>query len=359
MAEPTSTSLAALRETVPYPSFHPTMMPVRVDDDTLHVRGGVWNGPLIRMHDDDDEGVLGRLADRIDGETHVDDVVGAFPEQHRTEVVGVLAKLVENNAVFDRSRLDDEPAYPHLAVRSRFSDETRRRLDDRRVGVVSVGSLGRHVVEDLTSFGVREIGVVQPVADRRDEALAADDAVTAFGDGDLDAVVAAADLVVYVAGGYYPDLTSAIDERAHETGTPWVSGVVTGQDAVVGPAVFPGETACHTCYENRRLATIDQPRAFEGERLVPAADDLDEATLAPLARAVAGYLGVDLLHLLAFGVGYTVGTVVAIDALDMSIEVNDVLRLPRCDVCGKTAGDDVNRFTTLDDVHEAYRRDGE
>jgi hypothetical protein len=61
-------------------------------------------------------------------------------------------------------------------------------------------------------------------------------------------------------------------------------------------------------------------------------------------------LSLDLLHLLAYGVGYTAERVVTMNAIDLSMETNRVLKLPRCPVCGKQPGDDQARFVGLEDM---------
>jgi bacteriocin biosynthesis cyclodehydratase domain-containing protein len=337
---------------VTYPTFNPSLIPVQVDANTLHIRGGPWSGPILTIHDDEEDGSIARLVELIDGETHVDEILSAFESEQREEVHTALEGLEENQVIYDRAEHADDSLYPHLAMRRRFRERERRRLDEEEVAIVSGSRMGSQIAEDLLEMGIGAIGVLQPTGADRPQlsALTERDRVDAFEPEALSEVVEAADFVVYAADRARPELLDQLNEAAHEAQTPWVSAQILGFDGIVGPAVFPDETACYECFKRRTLANVTNRDGYTTYRDVVAEDDLQTAQLPGLRRAVAGMLSLDLLHLLAYGVGYTAERVVTMNAIDLSMETNRVLKLPRCPVCGKQPGDDQARFVGLEDM---------
>ncbi|MFC6951312.1 TOMM precursor leader peptide-binding protein [Halorubellus litoreus] len=370
---------------VTYPAFNPTVVPAQVDENTLHVRAGPWSGPILTLRDADEDDGITALVDRIDGETHVEDVLEGFEGAEREEVLDALAALAENDVVYDASD-DADPLHHHLAMRHRFRAADADRVASKTVALVGDARMVRHVAEDVLALGVGDVGVVSlDDATAGGGATVGEDASTAGGDaarvevdgvagGDafayvrdddrfevferdaLHEVVAAADFVVYAGTRPRPTLLADLNEATHEAGTPWVLGQALGFDGVVGPAVFPGETACYECFERRTLANVANREGYLGYRDAVEVDDhLAARSLPMLERAVAGYLSLDLVHLLAFGVGFTAGAVVTVNALDCATTTEDVLRLPRCPTCGVDPDDGHSPFVSLDDVVHADR----
>lgn len=352
MAEDYSGPLDRLRDTLSYPAFNPSFVPVEVDENTVHLRIGPWTGPVYTLRDADESSHLTAFVDRIDGETHVEDLLRPLSEQERIEVANILLTFAEKNVVYDRSEQDGE-LWPHLTLRTRFSARERRRLDDLAVTVVNCGRIGTQVAADLAELGVGEVGIVQPVPSATNQ-LPESDRVFDFGTDSTDAAIEAADFVVYGTERPYPGIAATINEVANETGTPWTSVQIHGLDGLIGPTVFPGETACYRCFQERSMANISQRESYRRflEHLA-ANDDVTQPRTPAFGRMLAGYATMDLVHVLSFGTGYTAGRVFVVNSLDLSIDCNDVLKLPRCDACGKDAGDAHNRFVTFEDRVEA------
>lgn len=345
-----------LSEDIEYPAFHPSVIPVQIDENTFHIRGGPWRGPIFTIEDLEEDDTITQLSDLIDGTTHVEELLAEFEtEEEREEVADALRRLQGSKAVYDVGEQDD-PMYPHMAVRTRFRSRDRDRLDSKSVLVVNTGRMGPQVAEDLLEMGVTDVGMLQPVAGAAEDTSHLDrwDGFTEFEDRELEAAVEASDFVVYTAVKQYPQLEDRINEAAYETETPWVPAQILGFDGIVGPAIFPGETACYNCFRERMLSNVTNPSGMQSYReTLTDEDHLSTITVPPFARAVAGFLTLDLLNLLAFNVGYTAGRVVSIDSIDMGLDVDRVLKLPRCEVCGRAESPDVGRFVKLEDMIEA------
>lgn len=357
LEEETKELVEEFTEDLEYPVFNPTLVPTQVDENTIHIRAGPWSGPILTIRDTEHDDTITRLVDLVDGETHVKEILHVFPDDQTDEVAQALDSLRQQNVIYDRPEHEGDDVYPHLALQSRFRRTERERLESQQVLVVTLGEMGAMVAEDLLAMGVGEVALHRPTNDPEGEPdVAQNDDLSLVDDIDLRNAIEAADFVAYTADRRHSELVADINEIAHETTTPWVSAHVFGFDGVVGPAVFPGETACYRCFEERMLSNVANVEGYSNYRdAISEEEDLAAVGLPSLSRAIAGYLSLDLLHLISYGVGYTAGRIVRFDSMDLSIEINDVLKLPRCEVCGKTAGDDNARLVKLDDLVEADR----
>ncbi|PSP79011.1 hypothetical protein BRC81_05935 [Halobacteriales archaeon QS_1_68_20] len=348
-----------LADDIAYPAFHPSVIPIQIDDNTIHIRGGPWKGPIFTIQDIEEDDTIPRLVELIDGQTHVEELLDAFEtEEQREEVAEALRRLQQSKAVYDLGKQED-PMYPHMAVRNRLRTRDRERLSERTVLIVNASRMGIQVAEDLFEMGVTDIGMIQPIERAAEDTSRLDQwsGFDEFDADDLEAAIEASDYVVYTATRQYPQLEQRINDIAIETETPWVPAQIFGFDGIVGPAIYPGETACYECFRERMLASVTNPTGHENYRQTLADEDhLSTVTLPAFERAIAGFLTLDLLNLLTFDMGYTVGRVVAIDSIDMGVDVDRVLKLPRCDACGEAESVDVGRFVKLDDMIEAGER---
>lgn len=353
-------AIERVRRRLEYPAFNPAIVPVQVDADTIHLRTGPWTGPMLTLRDRDEESDVTKLLELLDGRTHVDDVLDAFEGEQRVEVAEVLLAFAEKTVVYDRTDGNDD-RWPHLALRPRFREGDRARLESRSVVVLSCGRMGGQIASDLAAIGVGRVAIVRPVPTAA-SAPAIEDSVERVGEGDVDAAIGGADFAVYAADRPYPDVAAAVNEAAYEGGTPWSAVQIHGYDGIVGPTVFPDETACYRCFEERVLANVTNGDGFRAYRERFRADpSVTQPRVPALGRMLAGYLTMDLVNLLAFGSGNTAGRVVRVDGLDLSVEINDVLRLPRCSVCGKDPGETETRFASMRDLAEVvdgYRGGG-
>ncbi|NUE01227.1 TOMM precursor leader peptide-binding protein [Halorubraceae archaeon YAN] len=339
------------------PTFNPAVTAVQVDNNTLHVRSGPWGGPAITIRDTDGDGLLGQLLDRIDGDRTVAEVCERFESAQQMEIKQLLSSLTESNVLTTESPTETQS---HLALKYQFQQNERERLGEKSVLIVACDRMGRSIATDLLEMGVGSIDVTQPYTDPIDNtATIEDDRLTYHDDPALLPLIESADLVVYTASRQRP-LISDLNELAVETDTPLLPVQIHGFDGIVGPAVFPNETACYTCFVERTRANVVDPDGYEAYRSTLDADNrLSTASLPAFSRMLAGFAAMELLHLLAYGTGYTAGRVVTIDSLELSMEANDVLTLPRCECCGVPAGADVQRFVSMEDVVHAGKLNDE
>jgi bacteriocin biosynthesis cyclodehydratase domain-containing protein len=202
----------------------------------------------------------------------------------------------------------------------RAGGELQKRLAAAAVVVAGAGSAWRRVAEDLEVAGV---GTLSPVDD-----------------ADLT-VPERCDLVVHVSDDPRPDRRLQIGRSLTRAGVPAVFYHRDQGDIVVGPFVYPGQTACVECVELRRAAARSG-WAPAGEPMPP-----------PLLRFPVGtdLLALDVVKFLSeAALPATRGRVVRFDLRVGVPSVHPVLRLPRCPACGAGPAAPVRRLWSAADA---------
>lgn len=327
-----------LERDVPKPKIHPSFTPVEVSPDEVQFRVGPWSGPVYTIQDDDGDGEVRRLVRALDGTTPVREIVGDFEGETREQVVSILAALAEKG-VLAPGRDDPDDAARYGATRASLSEDDLAAARQQDVAVVGGGTTA-----DLVAGNLRGMDV--------DPATVAPDERAVFPE-----VVEAADLVVCALDQPHPGLLADLNRRAHDAGTTWLVGQIHGLDGLVGPTVVPGETACYECFRERALANVAFRTDAYGEAYAAEATPMK---IPALAQIVAGYLTLDAFHLLVGNVGFTAGSVLHLDFFDFAVESNEVLKRPRCEVCGRDR-DAPQRFVTVEQLlaeRESSGREG-
>lgn len=347
-----------LRARVTHPVFNRAFVPVQADDDTLHVRAGPFSGPVYTITDTDGDGDLTKLPSLLDGHNDIDEIVREFSPDQRTDVIETLFQFVEHGIVYDASRDESDRSWPYLSLTDSFGTQNRQLLESTELLVISVGSIGSYIAQDVLDMGVGSIRFATPLGDTP-VPTGVDDRFR-LTDRTIEAEIRDADILVYATDDSYPRLTRKVNELTNDESTPWMLAQVLGFDGLVGPTIFPGESACYECLVKRMAPNVQRWSAYqEFRRTVEEDNSLSTITLSPLSRLVAGFAALDLVHLLAYGQAFTVEKAISVSALDISVEVNNVLKYPRCDVCGKKTGDDVARFIDQTDLSAIRsRQDG-
>ena len=350
------------------PTVNPVFTPVEVSPNRIEFRVGPFVGPTHSLADRDGDGELGRLLGYLDGERTVSEILAAFDDDAAAELRPVVASLLEKNALVDVSDREPDAVWAYSTVSDTVSGDELDRLRSATVGVVTRGRIGKMVAADLVEAGVDEVSVLD-FGDERDSVLElpddlafdaddaddaesngdnaddADDAESGADDapepGDVEALVSAVDYVVYADDAASMDVARRVNERAVATETPVSVGQLLGVEAVVGPTIVPGQGPCLECLLERwtmRLADDDGYRAYldadstDGTARSESTDQ--RAHLPSHARLVAGFLSKEVLTQLLTGHGYTVGRTFDVDLVSMRFQTNEIMKLPRCDVCG-------------------------
>jgi adenylyltransferase/sulfurtransferase len=319
-----------------------------------------------------------RLLPLLDGTRTFDDLVhgsstGFSPE----ELDRCLTLLASNNLItLERRRVPaadclEERLAPQLGFFHEMEvsvEETQRKLLNATVAVVGLGGVGAYAALAIAASQVgsvrcvddgavsqadlylapvlagAEVGLSRSMAvKQRLEQLRTDLVVSAAHD-DLaadESVQAAIRGCDFVICGLDPGRLGAVyrvNRACLREGIPWTSGSLGGIEAVFGPTVLPGRTACYLCYKMRAIACSTRPGAeLAFERTLETRNRDDSSRRENLTFA-AGVLG-NLAALEAFkaitGVGAcsVAGGIAVLDLVRGGWQQHTVLRKPWCPSC--------------------------
>ncbi|WP_437903372.1 TOMM precursor leader peptide-binding protein [Sorangium sp. So ce327] len=149
------------------------------------------------------------------------------------------------------------------------------------------------------------------------------------------------DLILACVSGDDLLVLQGVARFAHAASVLSLSAHLEGLEAVIGPAVVPGETACWDCCRLRRLALSNQPEAdhaLHASLLAARPERRGRTYLAPmpafLGHAVA-LAAVDLLVNRA--ASRLAGRFMVQGLVDPEASLHAVLQMPWCAVCGGAA----------------------
>jgi bacteriocin biosynthesis cyclodehydratase domain-containing protein len=334
---------------IQYPRINPAFTPVVVDENEVHFTTGPWSGPVFEIVDEDREDTLRSLVSMLDGTIHIADILDSFRPENREEVRNAILHLQKQSIIRDpKEAVDTRRAklggYLALETSSSLSLE---RLSESALVVVGAGEVGRVVVSNLVDAGVGSIAYLDLSGDTSRWLESIEFAgLSSLEPAELEGTLVDRDFAVVGVDRPYPSVTSTVNEITHRCGVPWIVGQLCGLDGQVGPTVIPGETACYECFRNRATAATSGRggyRRFEGSCEVVL------ALLPSFAHVVGGMVALDVIRQLAGGFGITTGSVVDYDFYDFAVQADEVLRMPRCETCGKSAHRlDNPRHVTLD-----------
>jgi bacteriocin biosynthesis cyclodehydratase domain-containing protein len=329
---------------------------VLISDDELLIQFGLRSRPSELLRDQDVSGILGRIIGRVlRGPATVIELLGQVPSSHERDALTLVADLVERGVLAD---VASSPVDQYL----RFTFTGQPRLADGQIALIGAGPLGTRVAQSLLQHGISAITLLddrlindtwqvyapfrfsEPQAGQRADvvlrehlgptARALNASLDAAG---IEQLMAQADLVIVALE--QPDLrtTHLVNRYAIRERQPWLLAAIDGNFGLVGPLFIPVETACYNDY--RTLAFAATPnRGMARKHREHLLDHRGTGTffagLPAYAEIVAGHTALAAVHFLLRGTCFALGRVMAIDFDRMQIDVEDVLKLPRCPVCG-------------------------
>ncbi|WP_438023347.1 TOMM precursor leader peptide-binding protein [Sorangium sp. So ce233] len=209
-------------------------------------------------------------------------------------------------------------------------------LDDRRV-----------TTDDLGPFAEADLGKERAISlSAALSRLAPRCAVTAgtlvaAADGPLVQEDTAWDLVLTCVSSDDLLVLQSVARFAHAASILSLSAHLEGLEAVIGPAVVPGETACWNCCRLRRLATSREPEAdhaLQASLLAERPGPRARTYLAPMPALLghaAALAAVDLL--VRRSASPLAGRLVIQDLIGLEASFHGVLQMPWCAICGGAA----------------------
>jgi ribosomal protein S12 methylthiotransferase accessory factor len=308
----------------------------------------------------------------LDGSRTLEELSEALPGYQPDTVATLLRTLIDRGAV-EPVEAEAPPWHRQARWLSRFADADAalRRLEAARVLLVGLEPWGATAAVELARAGVGRLEALDddPVTEddllataaffaddigrRRREALARRGgdapggghgraAEALGGGGPLDALMQRLDepwdlVIVALPGDALREL-DAVARATHARRVRSLHAYLEGTDAVLGPAVEPGASACWNCTRLRRLGHAPDPRAAHELQLAALAEGMprrERAYLAPAAGLLGHLLALEALKLLTgYGPSPLVGRQLVQSLVTLETTRHSIVRLPWCDVCG-------------------------
>lgn len=163
-------------------------------------------------------------------------------------------------------------------------------------------------------------------------------------DDEMAEVIAGSDFVINSLDAGQSSLAYKLNRACLKTSTRWTSCALSGVEVVIGPTVYPFETACYLCYKMRSVACAANPEdefAFESFLDRRKQDDSGRReSLVFGANIAANLVSLEAIKELS-GVlrANTAGRLIIFDVLEFTSTKHSVLRKPWCPACFKTTAE--------------------
>jgi bacteriocin biosynthesis cyclodehydratase domain-containing protein len=329
---------------------------VLISDNEVLIQFGLRSRPSELLRDQDVSGLLGRTIGQIlRGPATVGELLALARPGQESDVRALLEDLVERGILADTK---SSPVEQYI----RYTFTGQPHLANGRIAMIGAGPLGARVAQDLVQHGITGLTLLddRPIGAswrayapfrlndsqdgmRADVALceslgpaarALDAGLNAAG---IEEAMNGADLTVLALE--QPDLRTAhlVNRYAIRERTPWLLATIDGNFGMVGPLFFPVETACYNDYRTLTFAATPNRGMARKHReylLERRGTGSFFAGLPSYVEIVAGHTSLAAVHFLLRGACFALGRVMVIDFDRMQIDVEDVLKLPRCPVCG-------------------------
>jgi bacteriocin biosynthesis cyclodehydratase domain-containing protein len=316
------------------PSVAPWLARVELDD-----RIGLFGGDrLIELAGPD--GLGAEVLDLLDGTRTEAEVLDAVDPLHRDAVRRALDALQLADALTEGRRLDPADGQPVAAAVALAGTQpippepalVAARVAAASVAVVGCGRAAPLIRALLAADGVRgvradhlvvtDLATAAPGYDARHPAVVPQDPI-----GEVDLVIAAPG----------PDELAELRDlgrRGHDAEQVWLPVLpFDGARAQVGPLVLPGRSACFECTQVRRAAAVeftdDAARLFETAAAVAVPWFVDGLAASVAAAVALQWLGCKDPRL--------PGELRLVEAGQLTVAVERVLRVPRCPLCSPVA----------------------
>lgn len=207
-----------------------------------------------------------------------------------------------------------------------------RQLAGARIGIAGDTLAARLIGTSLERFGagcVSRFGAARG-ADAGPPPLEVSKAALFVAAEELDLIIVAVDKAMLSARHW-------ANQAALKAGCAAIFADVSALEAIVGPTVLPGETACYTCFRMRHLATSDNfAEVMAHERHLDSLNDpvAERSGFPGLAEMAAGAAVAEAVRFLFPPLSpWLANGVLRIDPLVLAFERHEVLRQPDCPHC--------------------------
>lgn len=304
----------------------------------------------IRLDGPDVAAAASEILPLLDGTRDLEAIVSALPRYSARSVDGLVQALLARGLV--EAVADDAapPAERPWAGQEAFlrewtgrQEEAMDRIRRGRVLLAGLEPWGVTAARDLAAAGLGRIALLDDRhrADAVCEAMARDQPWCRCTSGALYDDPGRDDGWDVVAVALPADelrVTKRLATFAQRANLLFVSAHLDGMEAVLGPVVLPGRTACWNCARLRQLAAGpggEDERALQEALLRERPQRRERTLLAPMADVLGHLLALEILKLVSrYTESALVGRLMVQHLVTLDSAFHTVVRLPWCDVCG-------------------------
>ena len=331
---------------------------VLISEDELLVQFGSRSRPSELFRDNDLTGVIGILVRELRSRSvslHM--LLSLVHPDHQAEARNFVESLMAQGVISD---VACDPVRQYL----RYTLTGDSELGNRRVTMIGAGPIAARVARNLLLVGVGDLRLVD--TRRVDEAWQAavplgtphasdiglpaslllaqrlrevgHEGVQCMDWADGLAVGSAVDwahLVILALEGPNLQLAHAVNRACVRSQRPWLQVVVDGNLGLIGPQFCSPDTACFNDYQTLLHAAAPGGAMAQRYRrhLLAHPKTSFHVGLPAFADVVSGHASIAAGQFLMSGRSPLTGRVMTVDFDGMRIDVEDVLKLPRCPVC--------------------------
>jgi bacteriocin biosynthesis cyclodehydratase domain-containing protein len=287
----------------------------------------------------------------LDGNHTLEAITGALTDWRPQEVLGAIWALAERGLLAEAGPARTQPPRPpdapgqaafYWAADSGPADRgerARQALHDAQLHLFGWGGLLAELLTALRQCGADGLTaeawrppsavVAAPVAAQ---------AAVPFPRADQlkQRLPGRSDLIVVALPRPAPALLAAVNLACLEQAVPFLPVVISGHEAVIGPTVLPGRSACYDCFKQRLKSNAAFPEddaAYEAH-LDRQTGGVTLPEWPPFTTAVAALAAMEAIRFITrFTPPITAGQVLFVDALTGSQRASRVWKLPRCPAC--------------------------
>lgn len=249
--------------------------------------------------------------------------------------------LLQTGSSIDKS----DPFLDYMEMLGVNRKETETRLADLRIAVIGQRKLGHLIGRHLSSLPIKQLSLIGEKPNQKpfneiNSLTKIDYLHSSYSETEIDDIVTSHDFVISTLGTAYAAVDHRVNRAIHSHGTPALFCRLGLDKCIVGPTVFPFETACFTCWQMRVSACANNfTDHIKFEESIAAQENpvyTPITELGYLSMMVAGAAINELLKsTLALGHSHSVDHILEFEPFKAGWSEHSLLRRADCPVCSK------------------------
>jgi len=332
------------------------------NDDEILIKHGVRSSLSIILKDKERKRLLGKIEKFFKVPSSIEDIVKNYNLSKEEEII--LQELIKE--LYKRKFLIKE-GEDTISVYFKTFLNDKVSISEHKIGVIGTGFLGSRIIYQLLQIGIKHIffyderkveneSLEQQYFDIDREliknGLSYVEILKIFlskrGYDNFSGIESSiedeektkelfnkSDLIIVNSECYSPKLFHLMNKLSIETKKTWMSVYFDGSLGVIGPIYIPGESLCYNEFEIQMEATLrhrDEYILYK-DYLEEKGICLSYFVIPPLLNIISGYTVFFTVRFLINGYSALNDRAIFINFEDISIDYQNVMKLPRCPVC--------------------------